>query len=81
VLTTTTSELSRRDLAMLRAVAANRCELISSCGPILVIDGRYCCDQLATRRLTEIGLIELPSGQMRTPAMLTAMGRAALTPT
>jgi hypothetical protein len=84
MLTTTTSEttsvLSHRDLALLRAVAAGQCELINSCGPILIIDGRRCCDQLAARRLTDAGLIELPPGHLQTPARLTAIGRAALTP-
>ena len=32
--------LSRRDLALLRATAAGRCELLCGCAPDLLVDGR-----------------------------------------
>lgn len=74
----TTSEPSRRDLALLRAVAAGLCELARDCGPVLIVDGRCCCDQLAARRLTDAGLIDPPTSGHRTRAGLTAAGHALL---
>lgn len=79
MLVTTTIEPSRRDLAMLRAIAVGQCELVDDCGPVLIVDGYRCCDQLAARRLADAGLIDPPvSGARRTPARLTAAGRALL---
>jgi len=74
-------ELTHRHYALLRAVEAGRCELSCSCEPALFIDGRSCCDQMATRVLTSAGLIGHagtgPVGH-RVPARLTAAGRAVL---
>jgi hypothetical protein len=69
---TTTTDLSYRDRAVLRAVAAGRCTL-SSIG-VLAVDGLGCCDQFVGRRLTNAGLIAAEPG----PARLTTTGRALL---
>ena len=63
--------ISYRDRAVLRAVAAGRCELAGEC---LRIDGLGCCDQFAAMRLTRAGLIAAVDG----PATLTPSGRALL---
>ena len=80
-MTSTVCELTRRDLAILRAVAAGTAEMVCGCEPDLLIDGRCCCDQFAAHRLARIGLIAParpgPPGQ-RTPALLTASGQVAL---
>ena len=72
----TTTALSRRDLAVLRAVAAGRCEISDTFGGNLVIDGVWFTDQFAGPRLTEAGLI-LPDPRGG-PARLTGSGRALL---
>ena len=69
---TTTPDLSYRDRAVLRAVAAGRCTL-STIG-VLAVDGLGCCDQFVGRRLTNAGLIAARPG----PAHLTATGRALI---
>lgn len=73
--------LSRRELAMLRAVAAGRAEITASCEPDLFIDRLPCCDQSASRHLAHTGLIRATTpaelGQ-RVPAELTDPGRALL---
>jgi hypothetical protein len=73
--------LQYRHFALLRAVAAGRCELSHSCVPDLYIDGRACCDQQATHLLASNGLIghTCPgrTGQ-RVPATLTNAGRSLL---
>jgi hypothetical protein len=76
--TDTTTQPTHRDLALLRAVAAGKCELVNDCGPVLIVDGRCCCDQLLARRLTQTGLIDPPSGPDRAPARLTDAGEALL---
>jgi hypothetical protein len=48
-----TTPLSQRDLAILRAVPAGRCEISKTCDANLVIDGMWFTDQLAGPRLTE----------------------------
>lgn len=63
--------ISHRDRAVLRAVAAGRCELAGEC---LSIDGLGCCDQFAGLRLTQAGLIAATDG----PARLTPSGEAVL---
>jgi len=68
----TTTELSHRDRAVLRAVAAGRCT-VSTIG-VLAVDGLGCCDQFVGRRLAAAGLIAAGSG----PAHLTTAGRALL---
>ena len=73
--------ITRRGLAMLRAVSAGRAELICGCEPDLVIDGLGCCDQYTAHRLARAGLIRpaVPGaiGQ-RVPAELTIAGHAVL---
>jgi hypothetical protein len=79
--TSTPSTLSRRELAMLRAVAAGRAETICSCEPDLFVDGLACCDQTAAHHLAHAGLVRASTlaelGQ-RVPAELTGPGRAVL---
>ncbi|GAA0899102.1 hypothetical protein [Pseudonocardia zijingensis] len=69
---TTTTDLSHRDRAVLRAVAAGRCT-VSTIG-VLAVDGLGCCDQFVGRRLAAAGLIAPGAG----PAHLTASGRALI---
>lgn len=75
------ASLTHRHYALLRAVAAGRCELSCSCEPDLYIDGRTCCDQQAAHLLAHAGLIRHaargPIGQ-RVPAKLTDAGEALL---
>jgi hypothetical protein len=71
------SPLSHRDLAVLRAVAAGRCEMSGACGGSLTIDGLGFCDQFVGPRLASAGLIAAP-GPQPGPARLTASGRALL---
>jgi hypothetical protein len=66
--------LSQRDCAVLRAVAAGRCEISETFGGNLVIDGAWFTDQFAGPRLTQAGLII--SDPLGGPARLTASGRA-----
>ncbi|TCO53097.1 hypothetical protein [Actinocrispum wychmicini] len=66
-----TISISYRDRAVLRAVAAGRCELAGEC---LRVDGIGCCDQFAGLRLTQAGLIAAADG----PARLTPTGEALL---
>ena len=68
---TATATLSKRDRAVLRAVAAGRCQVSGGCGTTLVIDGLCCADQFAGARLTGAGLVAVPG---------SAGGRARLTP-
>jgi hypothetical protein len=72
----TATPLSQRDLAVLRAVAAGRCEVSETCSGNLVIDGVWFTDQFAGPRLTEAGLIL--AGPQGGPARLTGSGRALL---
>ena len=78
---TTTSTLSGRDRAILRAVAAGGAELQLGTEPDLFFDGRCCCDQSAAHRLARAGLIAplatATVGQ-RVPARLTPAGTARL---
>ena len=73
--------LSRRDRAILRAVASGRAELVYGAEPDLLLDGRCCCDQAAAHRLARAGLIApvvLARIGERVPAHLTAAGTAEL---
>jgi hypothetical protein len=70
---TTSTILSHRDRAVLRAVAAGRCT-ISAVGSQLAVDGMGYCDQFVGRRLAVAGLIAAGPG----PAHLTSTGRALL---
>ena len=78
---TTTSTLSGRDRAILRAVAAGGAELALGAEPDLFLDGRCCCDQSAAHRLVRAGLIAAATlglvGQ-RVAAALTRAGQQAL---
>ena len=69
-----TTSLSHRDRAILRAVAAGRCEISGRAGCPLMIDGVGCCDQFVGPRLTQAGLITALPGR----AALTDSGRALL---
>jgi hypothetical protein len=71
---TISNALSHRDRAVLRAVAAGRCEISARDGGALVIDGMGCCDQFAGFRLTQAGLIAAESER----ACLTPSGQALL---
>ena len=55
---TTTSTLSGRDRAILRAVAAGGAQLQLGAEPDLFFDGRCCCDQTAAHHLVRAGLID-----------------------
>jgi hypothetical protein len=78
---TTTSTLSGRDRAILRAVAAGGAELQLGTEPDLFLDGRCCCDQIAAHHLVRAGLIAAATlglvGQ-RVAAALTPAGQQAL---
>ncbi|MFD9698118.1 hypothetical protein [Lentzea sp. NPDC059081] len=77
----TAPDLSCRDVALLRAVAAGRAQMSHSCEPDLFIDGIASCDQPAARRLAHSGFIEpvLPAavGSL-TGARLTSLGATVL---
>jgi hypothetical protein len=74
-MSTTAAPLTNRDRAVLRAVAAGRCE-ISATGGVLVVDGLCLADQFAGSRLTAAGLIAAATETGR--ALLTASGRELL---
>ena len=74
--------LSRRAIAMLKAIAAGRAELRCSCEPDLRVDGLPCCDQSTAHDLARAGLVRatrlVAPGQWA-PAELTEAGHRALT--
>jgi hypothetical protein len=74
-------ELSRREVALLKATAANRVDLTGSAEPDVRVDGLPFCDPTTARALVHAGLIE-PATPVapcdRAPARLTAAGAAAL---
>jgi hypothetical protein len=72
---TTTTTLNHRDRAVLRAVAAGRCEIPAGSGGALVVDGLCFSDQFAGLRLKAAGLIAAGAGLVR----LTPSGQALLT--
>ena len=76
-MTTSTTALSHRDRAVLRAVEAGRCEISADIGVSLIIDGVACCDQLVGPRLARAGLIAT-GGSRPGPARLTPSGQAML---
>lgn len=49
--------LSRRAMAMLRAVSAGRAEMTCSSEPDLFIDGVPCCDQVTAHLLAHAGFV------------------------
>lgn len=74
--------LNRREYAVLEAVATGQADIVCTCEPGLIIDGRYCCHQDTAHELARSGLIRAstPStapGQI-VPAELTPAGAAAL---
>ena len=78
---TTTSTLSGRDRAILRAVAAGGAELQLGTEPDLFLDGRCCCDQTAAHHLVRAGLIAAATLGLvghRVAAVLTPAGHQAL---
>lgn len=76
MMNTAANPLSNRDRAVLRAVAAGRCEVSSTADRALVVDGRFLSDQFAGPRLAAAGLID--TGSQSGPARLTASGEALL---
>ncbi|HLU57703.1 MAG TPA: hypothetical protein VKZ81_19790 [Pseudonocardia sp.] len=74
---TTTPTLTARDRALLRAVAAGRCDFTPTRVPDLRVDGRWFCDQARAHALLAAGLLAR-SGGSPTTATLTGAGRAAL---
>jgi hypothetical protein len=76
-MTATSFPLSHRDRAVLRAVAAGRCQISGGACTALTVDGLSCCDQFVGIRLTQAGLIATP-GQRPEPARLTESGRMLL---
>ncbi|MBO0848922.1 MAG: hypothetical protein J2P20_05650 [Pseudonocardia sp.] len=71
--------LTRRDRALLAAVAAGRCHLSPGPLPSLLIDRRGACDQLAAYQLLASGLIRPGAGRdgELVAAELTPAGEAA----
>jgi hypothetical protein len=72
-----TAEVSGRDRAVLRAVAAGRCQLRGGCEPVLVVDGVGCADSAVARRLIAAGLLRPPTALVER-ACITPAGRAVL---
>ncbi|MCU1663630.1 MAG: hypothetical protein QOI36_5709 [Pseudonocardiales bacterium] len=72
---TTTAGLTHRDRAVLRAVAAGRCEISPTSGGVLVVDGLCLSDQFTAPRLTAAGLIATAASGS---AQLTPSGHALL---
>ena len=76
---TTMTTLSRREVALLHAVADHRCEIVRGTQPVLFVDGRVFCDADAARRLVREGLVAQPGlGTGRWPARLTEAGEREL---
>lgn len=75
----TTTTLSNRDRAVLKAVAAGRCLMSGPHASSLTIDGLCCADQFVGPRLAGAGLIACASLNGPAPAELTEIGRALLT--
>lgn len=71
LISTATSAISRRDRAVLAAVAAGRAAVQ---GGVLMIDGRYSADQFALARLSGAGLLAAGSAGAR----LTSAGDRVL---
>jgi hypothetical protein len=69
-------QLSSRDRAVLRAIAADRCTVADDAGHALAIDGLCFCDQFAGIRLVDAGLVTVTGSASR--PRLTAAGRTIL---
>ena len=67
--------LTGRDRALLRAVAAGRCDIAPTGIPDLRVDGRWFCDQPRAHALHAAGLLARAGG---TTPQLTPAGQAAL---
>ena len=80
-MSTHSNALSRRAIAMLKAVGEGRAELRCSCEPDLRVDGLPCCDQSTAHDLARAGLVRAAAavafGQWA-PAELTDAGLRAL---
>jgi hypothetical protein len=74
---TSSTQLSSRDRAVLRAIAEGRCMVSGSCGTPLTVDGLSLADQFAGSRLASAGLITA-TGATPAPARLTSVGLAVL---
>jgi len=72
-----TVDLTGRDRALLRAVAAGRCDIARTGIPDLRVDGRWFCDQPRAHALLAAGLLTRGDGAAAA-AVLTRAGRAAL---
>ncbi|GEL17309.1 hypothetical protein [Pseudonocardia asaccharolytica] len=70
-------QLSGRDRALLRAIAADRCTVSDDHGTSLTVDGLSFCDQFAGVRLVDAGLVAA-SGQAPLRPRLTPAGRTLL---
>ena len=70
-----TTEITHRDRAILRAVAAGRCQITGGACAALTVDGLSCADQFAGSRLCQAGLIIAGDHHQ---AALTESGRALL---
>jgi hypothetical protein len=76
---TGTTTVSGRDRALMRAIAAGRCQLGAGIEPVLLVDGFVFSDSSAGYRLMVAGLIAPPDpSRPLGPAVLTSAGRAAL---
>ena len=78
---TTTSALSGRDRAILRAVAAGGAQLQLGAEPDLFLDGRSCTEPSAAHYLVHAGLITAAALGLvgrRVAAVLTPAGHQAL---
>jgi hypothetical protein len=72
------TDMSRRDLRLLHAVADGRVECTGSVEPDFFIDGFACCDHMAARALVRSGMIRAAGRGRRVPVQLTAAGREAI---
>jgi hypothetical protein len=71
--------LNGRDRAVLRAIAAGRCQLGAGCEPVLLVDGLVCAEPGVGSRLVFAGLVAPPDpAHPLGPARLTLAGEAAL---
>jgi hypothetical protein len=73
--------LSRRAIAMLKAIGEGRAQIRCSCEPDLRVDGLSCCDQNTAHDLARAGLIRAvgaPAPGQWVPAELTDAGHRAL---
>jgi hypothetical protein len=69
--------LTSRDRAILGAVREGRVELVAGRTPELVIDGRWCCDQVAAHALCRAGLIIATGAALPGVRVECALSRAA----